>query len=56
MQEVPIVIGFTAGELSPWLSACKVGEVYKVPVSHGEGKIVAPLAALEEMKKNENKN
>ncbi len=41
-----------ASTLSPWLSACKVGEVYKVPVSHGEGKIVAPIAALEEMKKN----
>ena len=41
-----------ASTLSPWLSACKVGETYKVPVSHGEGKIVAPMAALEEMKRN----
>ena len=41
-----------ASNLSPWLSACKVGEIYKVPVSHGEGKIVAPQAALELMKKN----
>ena len=41
-----------ASNLSPWLSACKVGETYKVPVSHGEGKIVAPMEALEEMKKN----
>ena len=41
-----------ASNLSPWLSACKVGEVYKVPVSHGEGKIVAPIEALEEMRKN----
>ncbi len=41
-----------ASNLSPWLSACKVGEVYKVPVSHGEGKIVAPVAELEKMKKN----
>ena len=41
-----------ASNLSPWLSACKVGEVYKVPVSHGEGKIVAPVSALEEMRKN----
>ncbi len=41
-----------ASNLSPWLSACKVGATYKVPVSHGEGKIVAPLTALEEMKKN----
>ena len=41
-----------ASNLSPWLSACKVGETYKVPVSHGEGKIVAPIAELEMMKKN----
>ena len=41
-----------ASNLSPWLSACKVGEVYKVPVSHGEGKIVAPIAALKEMARN----
>ena len=41
-----------ASTLSPWLSACKVGETYKVPVSHGEGKIVAPNAVLEGMKKN----
>ena len=41
-----------ASTLSPWLSACKVGETYKVPVSHGEGKIVAPISELEEMRKN----
>ncbi len=41
-----------ASNLSPWLSACKVGEVYKVAVSHGEGKIVAPKKELELMKKN----
>ena len=41
-----------ASNLSPWLSACKVGETYKVPVSHGEGKIVAPMAELEKMKAN----
>ena len=41
-----------ASNLSPWLSACKVGETYKVPVSHGEGKIVAPIAELEKMKSN----
>ncbi len=40
-----------ASTLSPWLSACKVGEVYAVPVSHGEGKIVAPGNELEKMLK-----
>ncbi len=41
-----------ASNLSPWLSACRVGETFKVPVSHGEGKIVAPIAELEKMKIN----
>ena len=41
-----------ASNLSPWLSACKVGEVYTVPVSHGEGKVVAPFAELEKMRAN----
>ena len=37
---------------SPWLSACKVGDVFTVPVSHGEGRIVAPFAELEKMAQN----
>ena len=41
-----------ASNLSPWLSACEVGDVYKVAVSHGEGKIVAPMEELEKLKKN----
>ena len=41
-----------ASVLSPWLSACKVGEVYAVPVSHGEGKVVAPQAELDKMRIN----
>ncbi len=41
-----------ASNLSPWLSACKTGDVYAVPVSHGEGKIVAPENELERMRLN----
>ena len=37
---------------SPWLAACRVGEVYTVPVSHGEGKLIAPAAELEKMRAN----
>ncbi len=37
---------------SPWLAACRVGEVYTVPVSHGEGKLIAPAAELERMRAN----
>ncbi len=40
-----------ASVISPWLSSCRVGEVYSVPVSHGEGKIVAPKEELLKMKK-----
>lgn len=39
-----------ASVMSPWLSACKVGEVYSVPVSHGEGKIIATVEELQKMK------
>ena len=41
-----------ASNLSPWLSGCNVGDVYAVPVSHGEGKIVAPREELEKMLAN----
>ncbi len=30
-----------ASNLSPWFSATKVGEVYNVPISHGEGRFLA---------------
>ncbi len=38
--------------LSPWFSHVKPGEVYKVPVSHGEGRFVASEEMIEELKKN----
>ncbi len=41
-----------ASNKSPWLSACNVGDVYAVPVSHGEGKLVAPIRELELMRAN----
>ncbi len=30
-----------ASNASPWLSATKVGEIYNVPISHGEGRFLA---------------
>ena len=41
-----------ASNKSPWLAACNVGDVFTVPVSHGEGRIVAPHKALESMAAN----
>lgn len=41
-----------ASNKSPWLSATKVGEVYSVPVSHGEGKFIASDEILNELAQN----
>lgn len=37
---------------SPWLSKTKVGEIYNVPVSHGEGKFIADDKAMAQLIKN----
>ena len=31
-----------ASNKSPWLRFCNVGDIYSVPVSHGEGRFIAP--------------
>ena len=41
-----------ASNKSPWLSATKPGEVYSVPVSHGEGKFIASDEILNELAQN----
>ena len=38
-----------ASTLSPWLSACQVGDVHTIAVSHGEGRFVSGQKALEGM-------
>ena len=38
-----------ASSLSPWLSCCEVGEVYTLPVSHGEGRFVASPELLDQL-------
>ena len=35
--------------LSPWLSETEVGEIYTVPVSHGEGRFLAEEALIHEL-------
>ena len=38
-----------ASNMSPWLSLCNVGDVYNVPISHGEGKFLASDKVLSEL-------
>ncbi len=35
--------------LSPWLQGTQVGDVYTIPVSHGEGRFLAPEALVKEL-------
>ena len=41
-----------ASNKSPWLSGTKVGEVYSVPISHGEGRFIADTALARELAEN----
>ena len=41
-----------ASNMSPWLSLCEVGEVYNVPISHGEGKFLASPESVAGLIKN----
>lgn len=34
---------------SPWLNLCKQGDIFSIPVSHGEGRFVAPKNTIEEL-------
>ena len=37
---------------SPWLANAKVGDVYEVPISHGEGRFIASEELIKELIKN----
>jgi len=37
---------------SPWLNKCKVGEIYTVPVSHGEGRFAASEEVIKRLIEN----
>jgi len=41
-----------ASTLSPWLSNSRVGDVYSVPISHGEGRFYASDELIEALAKN----
>ncbi len=41
-----------ASNMSPWLANTRPGEIYTVPISHGEGRFIASPETIEEMAKN----
>ena len=41
-----------ASNMSPWLAKAKVGDVYNVPISHGEGRFLASDEIIAELAKN----
>ena len=41
-----------ASNLSPWLSATQVGDVYSVPISHGEGRFLAEESVIRRLAEN----
>jgi len=41
-----------ASNKSPWLSLCEVGEVYNVPISHGEGRFLASEELIKQLADN----
>ncbi len=41
-----------ASTKSPWLSACSVGDIYDVPISHGEGKFLADEETVKRLAAN----
>ena len=41
-----------ASNKSPWLSACEVGEIYNVPISHGEGRFLASEELIKKLAEN----
>lgn len=38
---------------SPWLNQCRIGDIYTVPISHGEGRFVATHDQLQELFQNQ---
>ena len=38
-----------SSKLSPWYSEAELGKVYTVPISHGEGRFVAPMGIIGDM-------
>lgn len=41
-----------ASNKSPWLSGCEVGDIYSVPISHGEGRFIASDELINQLAEN----
>ncbi len=41
-----------ASNKSPWLYGCEVGDIHTVPISHGEGRFVAPQSLIQRLANN----
>ncbi len=41
-----------ASNKSPWLYSCEVGDIHTIPISHGEGRFVAPDRIIQQMANN----
>ena len=41
-----------ASNKSPWLSGTEVGDIYSVPISHGEGRFIAEDSLIEKLSEN----
>ena len=41
-----------ASDKSPWLAKAGLGQIYTVPISHGEGRLIAPENVLAELAEN----
>ncbi|MBR5539080.1 MAG: phosphoribosylformylglycinamidine synthase, partial [Clostridia bacterium] len=41
-----------ASNKSPWLALAEVGDIYTVPISHGEGRFIAPESLIRELAAN----
>ena len=41
-----------ASNKSPWLYGCEGGDIHTVPISHGEGRFVAPASLIQQLAKN----
>ena len=41
-----------ASNKSPWLYGCEGGDIHTIPISHGEGRFVAPLSLIQRLANN----